>query len=140
MNNNLKNIKFIEAVLIILVVLATVIIINAEAVNASVSSLMQETGRAALYKTAGEELHPSYLIGNIIKTFLSLLGVFFMGLTLYGGFLWMTARGDAEKVKKAMDILRDALIGLVIAIGAYAITYFILFYIARNYIQGGGGF
>ena len=77
---------------------------------------------------------PTHLVGNIIKAFLSLLGVFFIGLTIYGGFLWMNARGDAEQVKKAQDIIRDALIGFIIIIAAYAITYFILFYIAKNYV------
>jgi len=104
----------------------------------SVTELLDQAGEAAQYDTAQTSL-PT-LVGKIIKAFLSLLGVFFIGLTIYGGFLWMNARGDAEQAKKAQDILKDAVIGLVIVIAAYAVTYFVLYYIAKDYMRGGGGF
>ncbi|MBU4315145.1 Ig-like domain-containing protein [Patescibacteria group bacterium] len=66
------------------------------------------------------------LIGNIIKVFLSILGIIFLVLTLYAGYLWMTAGGDDEQVKKAKDVLINATIGLIITLSAYAITSFII--------------
>ena len=135
-----KNRKKIYISIFILILALIVININI-AQAASVLKLMEETGKAALYEVSDDKkLQPYYLVGNIVKTFLSLLGIFFMGLAVYGGFLWMSARGDSEQVQKARDILRDAIIGLVIIIAAYAIAYFVLFYIASNYIKGGGGF
>lgn len=65
------------------------------------------------------------IIGRIIGAFLSLFGVFFLALLIYGGFRWMNARGNEEEAKKAKDIITRAVIGLVIALSAYAITYFI---------------
>ncbi len=63
-------------------------------------------------------------ISSIISTFLSFLGVIFMLLMIYGGFNWMTAEGDEQKVERAKDTIRAAVIGLVIVIAAYAISIF----------------
>lgn len=64
-------------------------------------------------------------IGLIIKGVLSLVGTIFFVLTIYAGILWMTAQGEEEKVTKAQDILKAAIIGLIITLGAYAITVFV---------------
>lgn len=65
-------------------------------------------------------------IGSIVKTALSLIGVIFLVLMIYGGYLWMTARGDSKIAEKAKDIITMAAIGLVIVMLAYAITYFVV--------------
>ena len=63
--------------------------------------------------------------GKIITSILSLLGIIFILFTIYGGFLYMTASGNEEKTKKALSIIKQALIGLIIILAAYAITYLI---------------
>ncbi len=65
-------------------------------------------------------------IVRIINVFLGLLGVVAVGLILYGGFVWMTAGGNDEKVGTARKILINAVIGLVIIMSAFAITSFVL--------------
>ncbi len=80
-------------------------------------------------ETAGYDLgktDPADIVTGVIKTFLSVLGIIFMILTVYGGYLWMTARGNDEQVKKAKDLIVDGIIGFIIVIGAYAITVFIV--------------
>lgn len=77
------------------------------------------------------------MIGNIIKVFLSVLGVIFLILTIYAGFLWMSAGGDEDKVKKAKDILINATIGLIITLSAYAITSFIISRLTGDSAGGG---
>ena len=77
------------------------------------------------------------IIGRIINIFLGLLGVIFLVLLLYAGFLYMTAAGDAEKVQKALTTIRNAVIGLVIIASAWAITSFILGFFTGN--EGGLG-
>jgi ABC-type spermidine/putrescine transport system permease subunit I len=62
---------------------------------------------------------------SLIKTFLSLLGIIFVGMILFAGYNWMTAMGEKDKVQKARDTLIAAAIGLVIIISAYAITTFL---------------
>lgn len=68
----------------------------------------------------------SETVGKIIKIVLGLLGVVFLALTVYAGVLWMTAAGEEDKVKEAMNILKTSIIGLVIILAAYSITYFVL--------------
>lgn len=66
------------------------------------------------------------ILGTIIGALLSLLGVVFFALMVYGGVLWMTARGESEQLKKAKDVIITAITGLIIVMAAYAITYFIM--------------
>lgn len=66
------------------------------------------------------------LIGRIINIFLSLLGIIFVILIIYGGYLYMTASGDPNKAKKGADVFKTAVIGLVIIFLAYAITTFVI--------------
>jgi len=73
-----------------------------------------------------DETTLSKTIGGVIKAALSLVGTIFLVLTVYAGFLWMTAAGDESKVEKAQNILRSAIIGLIIALGAYGITNFVV--------------
>ena len=65
------------------------------------------------------------IIGDILTYVLSLVGVVFFVLILYSGLLWMTAGGAPEKLNKAIDILKAAAIGLLIVVGAFALTKFI---------------
>ncbi|HTK60474.1 MAG TPA: hypothetical protein VL283_04730 [Candidatus Baltobacteraceae bacterium] len=71
------------------------------------------------------------LIGRIIRTLLGLLGIIFVVLMVYAGFLWMTARGEEEPVTKAKDIIRQSIIGIIIIFLAYALTGFIINAIVR---------
>jgi hypothetical protein len=41
-----------------------------------------------------------------------------------GGFIWMTAGGNEEKVGKAKKMLVAGIIGLIIVVAAYAIARF----------------
>lgn len=65
-------------------------------------------------------------IGNVIKILLTLLGVLMVLLLIYGGFVWMTAMGEAQKVEKAKGIIKTAIIGVIVLLMAYAIAFFIL--------------
>lgn len=64
----------------------------------------------------------SELIGVGINTALAFVGLIFMVLMIYAGYLWMTARGEEEPVKKAKKIITASIIGLILVISAYAIT------------------
>ena len=49
-----------------------------------------------------------------------------MAYLIYGGYLWMTARGNEETLEKAKKIIRGSIIGIIIVFSAYAITYFVI--------------
>ncbi|MBI4257120.1 hypothetical protein HY626_03650 [Candidatus Uhrbacteria bacterium] len=66
------------------------------------------------------------LIGNIIAVLLSVLGIIFVVLVVYAGFLYLTAGGEPDKVKKAKTLLTQSVIGLIIIVAAYAIAAFVI--------------
>lgn len=84
---------------------------------------LQETGTTAGVTTT--TTLPE-LIGTVIKYALSLVGLIFLVLMVYGGYIWMIARGDEGKVDKAKDTITNAIIGIIVVAGAYAITGFIV--------------
>jgi cysteine-rich repeat protein len=65
------------------------------------------------------------IAGNVIGTLLSMISVLFFVLVLYGGILWMTARGNSEQTGKALNTIIAATIGIIIVMGAYALTNFV---------------
>lgn len=101
-----------------------------------------------LKKAAGENgarfdtstgVNISKIIGQVINTFLSILGIIFLILMFYAGYLWMMAQGNDDQVNKAKSLIRNAIIGLVIIIAAYAITYFVIKGVLDIPTGGGGG-
>lgn len=78
------------------------------------------------------------IAGQIIGAGLSLLGIVFLGLMLYGGFNWMIARGDSKRVDAAKDTITNAVIGFAIVASAYAITDFAVSAITKGTSSGGG--
>jgi hypothetical protein len=66
------------------------------------------------------------LVGNLINILLSVVGIILVVLLIYAGFLYMTAQGDSTKVDKAKDMMKNAIIGLVIIVSAYAISSFVI--------------
>lgn len=61
-------------------------------------------------------------IGNIINAVLAAVGVIFLGLLIYGGFIWMNAQGNDAETKRAQDIIRNAILGIVVVFFAFVVT------------------
>jgi hypothetical protein len=66
------------------------------------------------------------MVAKVVGTALSLVGVIFLVLFIYGGMLWMTAGGKADNTKKAKDLMVNAVIGLVLIFSAYFVTRFVV--------------
>ena len=66
------------------------------------------------------------IVGRIINILLSFLGIIFLVLVLYAGFLWMTAQGDSKKVDQARGMISQAIVGLIIIMASYAISNYVL--------------
>ncbi len=64
-------------------------------------------------------------VGSLIKVGLSLLGMVFLALIVYAGFVWLLARGREDEIARAQKIIETSAIGLLIIFIAYAITKFI---------------
>lgn len=108
--------------------------------NLQAGTSLKDSFRASLNTTAQQTAHirpdgsvsyfgskdPVVIVGSVIKILLSFLGVIFLVLLIYGGYLWMMDRGEEALAKKAKDIIKNAIIGLIIVLAAYAITNFVM--------------
>jgi hypothetical protein len=83
-------------------------------------SLNKAAGEAGLVRS--ESLGTQ--IGGIIKGVLGLLGILLLLMFIYGGFVWMTAAGNTEKVQLANKIINSAIIGLIVIFLSYSMTNF----------------
>ena len=62
------------------------------------------------------------IVGVVVKDLMFVAGFVAVGFVAYGGFLMVTSAGNPGAVEKAKKTISGALIGLVIAILAYAIV------------------
>lgn len=135
-NKNIYRAVNIVIIIFLFVNIFNLTIYNGVVADSQVLKHLDKVGDTAQYNIQEGELY--VVAGRFIETFLSFLGVIFILLAIYAGYLWMTARGKEEKVEEARSILTNAVIGLVIIVAAYAITYFVLFYISKDYIKETG--
>lgn len=66
------------------------------------------------------------IIARLIRTAITLTGIITVGFMIYGGFVYMTAGGDAGKIQSAKKIITNSIIGLIIVFSSFAITQFLL--------------
>ncbi len=66
------------------------------------------------------------IIMDVVNVILGLLGIVAVLIILYGGWLWMTAAGEPEKINKAKQTLISAGIGLAIILSALGIVNFVI--------------
>lgn len=124
----MKKLIFISLLLALL--LAGILQVNAQT---NINELTGQVAQKGGYQTAGvTDTSLSQTVGRIIKIALGMIGTIFLVLTVYAGFLWMTASGNEEQVKKATGILKMAVIGIVIVLASYSITYFVTTYATRS--------
>ncbi len=80
-------------------------------------------------KSSGFSTAPAGGLGQvtetIIKGFLSLLGIIFIIMIIIAGYGWMMAQGEEAKVEKSKETIQRAIIGLIIIVCSYLITYFV---------------
>lgn len=72
-------------------------------------------------------------VKNIINVILGVLGVVAVVVIILGGFTFMTSQGDAGKVMKGRNTILWGVVGLIVALLAFAIVNFVL----RNVGVGG---
>ncbi len=84
---------------------------------------LDDTAKEAGLMGAGSNL-PTVL-GTVIGAGLSMISVVFFVLIVYGGIMYMTARGDSSRTEKGVSTIIAATVGIVIVMGAYALTNFV---------------
>ena len=69
---------------------------------------------------------PQQLVKGIVNGILYFVGILSVIMLIWGGILYTTSSGDSNKVTTAKNTIMYAVIGLVVAIFAYAIVNFVL--------------
>jgi hypothetical protein len=65
------------------------------------------------------------LIGRIIKAAMGIMGSIALGMFIYGGLLWMTARGNSEQEGKALKTLLWGGLGVGVILASYSLVTFL---------------
>lgn len=63
---------------------------------------------------------------NIVQWALGLLALVAVVMIIIGGFRWITAAGNEEKIESAKKLISAAVIGLIIVLLAWAIVIFVV--------------
>ena len=131
---NLKAIAFLFLVQLVAAPFALAASVKTDDLNKQDTALMAQSGLSGNSNLAT-------IISILIQTILGFLGIVFLVLTIMSGFKWMTSEGNDAEIKKAKDSLKSSIIGLLIVIAAYTITYSVFTYLpfASNGSGGGGG-
>ena len=80
---------------------------------------------------------PRDMAVDIVKYLMTFLGIIAVVVILLGGFKWMTAAGNEDKVAEAKKLIIAGVIGLIIILAAFAIVQFVVG-ITGNALDGTG--
>ena len=69
---------------------------------------------------------PREIAANIVRILLGFLGLIAVVIILLGGFKWMTAGGNEEKVGEARKLIIQGIVGLIIILAAFGISTFVI--------------
>jgi heme/copper-type cytochrome/quinol oxidase subunit 2 len=87
-----------------------------------------ETGMlyAENFELASSDQDPRDAAINIVRYLMTFLGIIAVVIILYGGFMWMTAAGNEDRVASAKKIISAGAIGLVVILAAFFIVTFVI--------------
>jgi len=116
--------KLLKQILILICLIAILVLPYFVFAETAPLETLQNVGTGGGYAPANEYTM-SQIAGTAVKALLSLLGVIFIILIIYAGYMWMTASGNEEQLTKAKETIRKAIIGLIIIVGSFAVWRFI---------------
>ncbi|MBT4277338.1 hypothetical protein HOD96_01150 [Candidatus Falkowbacteria bacterium] len=116
--------KILFIIIITVFLLSPNLILLEAADLTNLGDFLNNASSGAGFDTTNNEPEP--IFGKIIKTLLSFLGIVFFLLVIYGGFIWMTAEGNTDRVDKARKIIVNSAVGLTIVMFAYAIVWLVV--------------
>jgi len=75
---------------------------------------------------------------NIVPLIYGLAGSLALLYFIYGGIMWLISSGSPDRVKKGTDIIKNAVIGLVIIFASWMIINFVVTSLGYNISNFGG--
>ena len=101
--------------------------INYAAGDASINTAINGLNSAANEAQVSTSRTVTQMAGSVFNLVLGFLGVVFLVLVIYGGFTWMTAGGNQDKIKHGRDLVTWAAIGLIVILFAFLIVNYVIF-------------
>lgn len=118
--------KFLKFLMII--ICATVLFFGASSVLAA----NEATKTVNLTNPLSQNLSPAQTIGLFIKVALGVVGGLTLVMVVYGGFVWLTAAGNKEKIDMGSKTMLWAVIGLILVLGSYLLVNTIVGFLANR--------
>lgn len=73
-----------------------------------------------------KEIKPSKIISNVVSVMLFIVGALAVIFIIVSGIQFITSGGDTAKATKARQTLTYSIVGLIVAVLAYAIVRFVI--------------
>lgn len=101
------------------------------AASISLNPLSGYGGTGNLANTGLGNTDPVVVASQLINVFLRLLGAITVILMVYGGWIWIWARGNTEEIQRAKDIIRGSMIGLLVILTSFGVMQFVFYYLTK---------
>ncbi|MEA3449806.1 MAG: hypothetical protein U9Q85_02410 [Patescibacteria group bacterium] len=115
----LKLLKFLPIILFLFVFALDISVVEAQS---SIDDLIGLNDAEDLGLPGSDITDIKQTAVDIIKYLIGFLGIIATAIILYGGFIWMTATGNDDRIKKAKSIIIGGVIGLAVVLASYAIV------------------
>ncbi|EKE07504.1 MAG: hypothetical protein ACD_18C00064G0003 [uncultured bacterium] len=121
----------IKKILIITGIILGLLVVNiavSHAAGTSIEDAMAAQNQAFAGKTAANLGSPKdvrIIVTNIIRIFLSFVGLLATAYLFYGGYLYMTSAGNESRTSSASKIMLSSALGLLVVLTSYSITMLI---------------
>lgn len=145
----IKKIKFLLPVIVIIIVIVTINTTNAAGLVPCGKTCLQWNTDKTQCLTPGKDItgnniplaetqpctwcHFGQLFKNVIDFLVKIVIVIAVTLIIWGGFVVMTAGGSPERAKHGRDIIKSAVIGIIIALAAWLLIDTIIKFVATDY-------
>jgi len=100
--------------------------VNETANAATTKSIVTSRGSVVTLPLPLSNITPAQVIGRILSALLGIVGAIALLMFVWGGFQWMTARGNPDAVGKAKKTIVWASLGLVAIFSSYAVLSFVI--------------
>ena len=101
------------------------------ATSISLNPLSGYGGTGNLANTGLGDTDPVVVASQLVNVFLRVLGAVTVILMVYGGWIWIWARGNTEEIQRAKDIIRGSMIGLIVILASFGIMQFVFYYLTK---------
>jgi hypothetical protein len=137
-----------KKILLLVILLSAVFLffVKVQAVGIDLGlDIADKIARTATYEDDKDDSEAlSKRVGKVVNIALTMLGVVFLLLTFYAGYLWMFAQGEEEPIEKSKKILTTSVIGILVIVSAYSITNLVVGQLIErtinSEIKGEGGY